>query len=48
MSKRRRNERMKKKNNNAKWNRVMALLLSGVMVLGSAPVGVLAAEPDVA
>ena len=39
---------MKKKNNNAKWNRVMALLLSGVMVLGSAPVGVLAAEPDVA
>lgn len=39
---------MRKKNNNAKWNRVMALLLSGVMVLGSAPVGALAAEPDVA
>ena len=38
---------MRKKNNNAKWNRVMALLLSGVMVLGSAPVGALAAEPDV-
>ena len=39
---------MRKKNNNAKWNRVMALLLSGAMVLGSAPVGALAAEPDVA
>ena len=39
---------MRKKNNNAKWNRVMVLLLSGVMVLGSAPVGALAAEPDVA
>ena len=38
---------MRKKNNNVKWNRVMALLLSGVMVIGSAPVGVLAAEPDV-
>lgn len=39
---------MRKKNNNAKWNRVMALLLSGVMVLGSAPTGVLAAEPEMA
>ncbi|MDO5391255.1 MAG: Ig-like domain-containing protein [Eubacteriales bacterium] len=38
---------MRKKNNNAKWNRVMVLLLSGVMVLGSAPVGALAAETDV-
>lgn len=37
---------MRKKKNNAKWNRTIALLLSGMLVLGSTPVSALAAGVD--